>query len=262
MIRLTRAEPAKTTTKAGWGLGALVLILSGCATSGPTHLYMAGAGSEPVIDVSLEGEDHDKLEGLLDETDTVIGLGHEYNTDYIWLRMAPGDRLVTIKRSVREVWYRYDLPAEFAAESASSLDLAVRAFNRMVYAAMPEAGVVGKITRYGEVLASFKPGNDSRAIGGLAWDQVGDQLLVLYADAGEVVAYTDETEVARRVTLQAEVAAWSLAYDSNRQRYYVPLQEAGWLGEFDADGRLLGRLPLPESVGGIDAGQRAFVRVF
>lgn len=262
MIRLTRAEQTKTTTKAGL-LGSVVLMwLSGCATSGPTHLYMAGAGDRPVWDHSLQGEDHDEFEGLLKKADQVVGVGYEYNTDYIWLRMAPGDRLVTIKRSMREVWYDYDLPPEFAASESMSLDLAVRAFNRMVYAAMPEPGVVGKVTRYGDVLASFQPGGETRVIGGLAWDQVADQLLVLYAEAGEVVAYADESEATRRVKLRADVDAWSLGYDSNRSRYYVPLQGGEWIGEFDAEGKLIDRLALPEGVRGIDAGQRAFVRVF
>ncbi len=197
MIRLTRAGLAKTTAKARW-LGSLLgLTLGGCATSGPTHLYLAGAGDRPVVDISLQGDDHDELAGLLAATDRVIGLGYEYNTDYIWLRLAPGDRLVTIKRSIRDVWYRYDLPAEFAATDATSLDLAVRAFNRMVYAAMPEPGLVGKVGRYGDVRERIRPGDDQRVIGGLAWDQVADQLLVLYAGDGEIVAYADEIRVAR-----------------------------------------------------------------
>lgn len=242
--------------------GLLVWLMAGCATKGPTHLYLAGLGEQPILDRALEGEDHDELGGLLTSDDRVIGVGYEYNTDYIWLRMEPGDRLITIKRSMREVWYRYELPGDFGAEGVKSLDLAVRSFNRMVYAAMPEAGVVGKVTRYGKVLPSVRPGNETRVIGGLAWDQVNDRLVVLYAEDGEIVVYEDETQPVARIKLQAEVEAWSLAYDSNRQRYYVPLQEAGWLGEFDAEGRLVGRLPLPGAVGGIDAGQRAFVRVF
>ena len=262
MSRITKVNLGNTTTKIRGMLGGLVLLGAGCASKGPTHLYLAGQGGQPVFDRSLEGENHDELGGLLDSDDQVIGVGYEYNTDYIWLRMAPGDRLITIKRSMRQVWYRYELPDEFAAEGVKSLDLAVRSFNRMVYAAMPEAGVVGKVTRYGKVLPSVRPGNETRAIGGLAWDQVNDRLVVLYAEDGEIVVYEDETQPVTRVKLQAGLDAWSLAYDSNRQRYYVPLLEVGWLGEFDAEGRLIGRLPLPQSVGGIDAGQRAFVRVF
>lgn len=262
MSQLTSAEPAKTTTKAGLVGGLLLMWLGGCATPGPTHLYMAGAGDRPVWDHSLQGEDHDAIGGLLAETDQVVGLGYEYNTDYIWLRMAPGDRLVTIKRSMRQVWYDYDLPAAFAANESMPLDLAVRAFNRMVYAAMPEPGVVGKVTRYGKVQVSFRPGGEPRVIGGLAWDQVADQLLVLYVDEGEVVAYANESDATRRVKLQADVDAWSMGYDSNRSRYYVPLRGGEWIGEFDAQGRLIDRLALPDGVRGIDAGQRALVRIF
>jgi hypothetical protein len=244
------------------GLGVWLILLAGCATTGPTHLYLAGTGTMPILDRSLEGANHDELAGLLAPGDRVVGVGYEYNTDYIWLRMAPGNRLITIKRSIRGVWYRYDLPVEFASVSSPSLDLAVRSLNRMVYAAMPEAGRVGKVTRYGKVLPSFRPGDDTRSIGGLAWDQVDDRLIVLYRDDVEVVVYENERQPVTRIKLQAEVDPWSLAYDSNRRRYFVPLREKGWLGEFDAEGQLIGRHALPDFVGGIDAGQRAFVRVF
>jgi hypothetical protein len=242
---------------------ALLVLGAGCATRGPTHLYLAGAGSLPIIDRDLGGDAHAELTGFLAAGDWVVGLGYEFNTDYVWLRLAPGDRLVTIKRSVRRVWYRYRLPAEFAARGRGSLDLAVRAFNRTVYAAMAEPGVVGKVTRYGEVLPAVHPGGEAerRVIGGLAWDQERDRLVVLYAD-GEIVTYRDEVEVAERLRLSEPVEATTLAYDSNRQRYFVPLAGARELGEFDATGRLIDRRPLRPDVRAIDAGQRSAVRVF
>ncbi len=241
---------------------ALTFGGSGCATRGPTHLYVAGAGSSPIVDHDLEGENHDRLEGFLRAEDRVIGLGYEYNTDYIWLRLAPGNELVTIKRSERKEWYRYQLPAEFGAAGATSLDLAVRAFNRMVYAAMPEPGVVGKVTRYGDVLPSVRPGDAARVIGGLAWDQINDRLLVLYADDGTVVAYDGETTPVATVRFERAVAPTSLAYDSNRERYIVPLAERAGLGEFDATGRFLRVVPVPVGPNAIDAGQRSAVRMF
>lgn len=244
----------------------LTIGLTGCATQGPTHLYLAGPAGGAIVDRDLEGGRHDVLEGFLQSDERVIGLGYEYNTDYIWLRLAPGDELLTIKRSERKEWYRYELPAAFGTEGAASLDLAVRAFNRMVYAAMPEPGLVGKVTRYGDVLDGVRPGDTTRPIGGLAWDQVNDRLLVLYADDGSVVAYADEVTPVATVRFDRVVTATSLAYDSNRQRYYVPLPAAAGagIGEFDAEGRFLGPVALPaESTGrAIDAGQRSAVRVF
>ena len=240
------------------------LFFTGCATRGPTHLYMAGDGGSPIVDRDLAGTEHDELDGLLEADAVVVGVGYEYNTDYIWLRLAPGDRLIAVKRSIRDVWYDYALPAEFAAPEGETvaLDLAVRSFNRMVYAALPATGVVGKVARYGDPRERFVPGGEPRPIGGLAWDQVSDRLLVLFADHGEVVAFENETDPVHRVTLQAAVDATTLAYDSNRQRYYVPLRGERVLGEFDLDGRLVGRLPWPEGVRAIDAGQRSLVRVF
>lgn len=247
-------------------VSTLLLVLTvaagGCATRGPTHLYLAGEGSAAIVDRDLEGELHDELHGFLKPEDLVVGLGYEFNTDYIWLRLAPGNKLVTIKRSVREEWYRYELPPTFAEEGRASLDLAVRAFNRMVYAAMPEPGLVGKVTRYGEVLESLRPGGTSREIGGLAWDQVNDRLLVLYVDDGSVVAHDDEVTPVVTVRFDTAVSPTTLAYDSNRGRYFVPLASGAELGEFDAEGRLIARLPLPEHVRAIDAGQRSAVRMF
>ena len=243
-------------------MSALTFGGSGCATRGPTHLYLAGAGSEPIIDHDLQGSAHDQLEGFLQPEDRVVGLGYEFNTDYIWLRLAPGNELVTIKRSERKEWYRYQLPTEFGTPGATSLDLAVRAFNRMVYAAMPEPGVVGKVTRYGDVLPSVRPGGATRAIGGLAWDQVNDRLLVLYADDGTVVAYENEIAPVATIRFDRAVAPTSLAYDSNRQRFFVPLAGDAGLGEFEATGRFLRVVPVPAGAHAIDAGQRSAVRVF
>ena len=251
-----------TTPKPLLLLTAVVLFLAGCATTGPTHLYSAGDGALPVYDRALENDADDQLNGFLQPEDQVIGLGYEHNTDYIWLRLAPGDRLVTIKRGIRELWYDYPLPAAFKLAEGQTGDLAVRSFNRMVYAVMPTVGVIGKVTRYGEVLETFTLGDGERAIGGLAWDQVNDRLLVLYADSNEVVAYANDALEVSRISLSTEVRAQTLAYDSNRARFFVPLDEPGWLGEFDATGRLVSRLPWPEGMTAIDAGQRSLVLVF
>jgi len=262
-----RFRTAKRSRSGRRSVGAVLLLivlaeLTGCATTGPTHLYLAGEGAQPIWDRALEDQHDDTLTGLLASEDRVIGVGYEYNTDYIWLRLAPGDTLVAIKRAIREEWYRYELPVEFAGDGERTLDIAVRSFNRMVYAALPEPGLVGKVTRYGKVLPAVRPGGTIRPIGGLAWDQAADQLLVLYADTAEIVAHDRETEVVRRVNLQAAVSPTTLAYDSNRRRFYVPLADAAELGEFDESGRLIERLPWPEGAYAIDAGQRSLVRVF
>lgn len=227
------------------------------------HLYSATNGGHPVRDRALEAGEDDELVGFLEEGDRVVGLGYEFNTDYIWLRIAPGNRLITIKRGFRELWYDYALPDSFLLEDGMSGDLAVRSFNRMVYVAMAEPGRVAKVERYGDVREVIQPGGSERVIGGLAWDQANDRLVILYAgDVPEVVIYDNDVEEVSRVSLAAAVRPTTLAYDSNRRRYYVPLAEAGWLGEFDAEGQLIGRLPFPDPAASIDAGQRSAVRMF
>jgi hypothetical protein len=239
-----------------------VAFLTGCATRGPMHLYSAGDGALPIHDQGLETGTDNALGGFLQPGDRVIGLGYEHNTDYIWVRLAPGNRLLTIKRGIQELWYDYSLPDAFLLPPESTGDLAVRSFNRMVYAVMSEPGTIGKVTRYGEVLETFRPDDHSAEIGGLAWDQVNDLLLVLYSATGEVAAYAKETQVVSRVQLDAAINAMTLAYDSNRARFYVPLAEPGWVGEFDAEGQLLARLPWPKGMTAMDAGQRSLIRLF
>ncbi|GAB5560284.1 MAG: hypothetical protein SynsKO_19310 [Synoicihabitans sp.] len=252
-----------TTPKPFVLLLSLVVIWTGCATSGPMHLYVAGQGAEPVEDRALESGPNDQLAGFLEPGDVVVGLGYEFNTDYIWLRLAPGNRLITIKRGFRELWYDYDLPAEFMLSEGQMGDLAVRSFNRLVYVALAEPGRIGRVERYGKVRESFQPGGVARPIGGLAWDQRQDQLVVLYADAGgEVVFFENESAPMRRVTFDTPLQPTTLAYDSNRERFYIPLSGGSALGEFDREGKLLNRLPWTQPRAAIDAGQRSAVRMF
>ncbi len=238
------------------------VFLAGCATPGPTSLYLAGEATQAVQEIALESGQHTEYDGGLQPGDRVIGLGYEFNTDYVWLRLAPGNRLVVIKRHEEEFWYDYTLPDTFMVPADRSADLAVRAFNRMVYAAL-SGGRVAEITRYGEILGEHPLSESGREIGGLAWDQAGDSLLVLWADGGEVSWYARrDWQLQRTVALHEAVDPFSLAYDSNRSRLYVPLAGREHLGEFDLQGNLIGQLPLPKDVGGIDAGQRSTVRVF
>lgn len=250
-----------TTPKPFIALGACSLLLVGCATPGATHVYMAGEADQPVREVAWETGAARDYDGALPPGDRVIGLGYEYNTDYVWLRLAPGNRLVAMKRHAPALWYDYTLPDSYQVEPGKSADLAVRAFNRMVYAALSR-GRVAEITRYGEVKAVRELAVDGREIGGLAWDQVNETLLVLWADGTEITVHDRQGDVRERIRLAEAVAPFSLAYDSNRARFLVPLEGGDYLGEFNRAGELIDRHPLPAGTAAIDAGQRSTVRVF
>jgi len=238
------------------------LTFAGCATQGPTHLYLAGDATQPIQQIALEDREYSEYESRLRPSDRVSGLGYEFNTDYVWLRVAPGSRLIAIKRFEEELWYDYRLPDMFNVPAGQSGDLAVRAFDRMVYAALP-GGRVGEVTRYGEILGIHRLSSADREIGGLAWDQASDQLLVLWAEGREVSWFSRrDWSLQKSVELDASTDPFSLAYDSNRGRIFVPLAGREELGEFDLGGKLLGRMPLGEGVGAIDAGQFSAVRVF
>lgn len=236
------------------------LLLAGCATQGPTRLYLAGDAEAAVQQIDLSANTTSDYEQVPLPGTEVIGLGYEFNTDYVWLRMAPGDRLVAIKRFEEEFWYDYQLPESFQVPEEASGDIAVRAFNRMIYLALAE-GRVARVTRYGEVL-DFRRISEDRQIGGLAWDQVEDQLLVLWADGEEVSRYDLKLNLIETVTLAAPLNPQSLAYDSNNARFLVPLAGGQEVGEFDRGGTLTGRYTMPEGMRALDAGQMSAIRVF
>jgi len=235
-------------------------LWTGCATKGPTHLYLAGGAGNAVQQIDLSRDTTSDYEQVPLPGAEVIGLGYEFNTDYVWLRLSPGDRLVAIKRFEEEFWYDYNLPESFRMPEGTSGDLAVRAFNRMVFAAMSD-GRVARITRYGEV-REIRQLSSERQIGGLAWDQVADELLVLWTDGAEVSRYDLDLQVIDSVSLRATVDPVSLAYDSNDGRIIVPLMGGEELGEFDKQGNIIVRRPWPAGVQAMDAGQMSAVRVF
>lgn len=237
------------------------LLLGGCASTGPTQLFLAGAADEPVTEIDVATGERGVFAGALVPGEQVVGLGYEFNTAYTWLRLAPGDRLIALKLGYAEFWYDYTLPVEFRLAPGQSGDLAVRAFNRMVYVALAD-GRVAQVERYGEVRAIHELRPEGRAIGGLAWDQRAEQLLVLWADAAEITRYSLDWKEQETITLAAEIAPVSLAYGSNEGRYYVPLADKKTLGVFDREGRLVDRITDLPPVGGLAAGQRSTVRVF
>lgn len=103
-------------------------------------------------------------------------------------------------------------------------------------------------------------------IQGLAYDQRGARLLILSASEGrvQVGAVTPEGNVTYYVTLRAAVRPVSLGYDSDAQRFFVPLADDVSLGEFDGLGNQVATHPA-EGVGAItavDAGPRSLVRIF
>ena len=102
-------------------------------------------------------------------------------------------------------------------------------------------------------------------IGGLAYDQKDHRLLVLTATSpARVGSVAPDGVVTYYVTLAGAIRPVSLGYDSDARHYFVPLADGTSLGEFDATGALVRthRTGDTGAITAVDAGPRAFVRVF
>jgi len=243
-------------------------LLAGCATPGPTHVYLAGPEAGPIWDRPAEAP-HEAvaLPGFVAAGERVVGLAYDYNTDYLWLRVMPGDLLRVVNRPARRVEAEHAAATGDVALDAGSLDLAIRSADRRVFAVAGDGLTVVVFHRQGHRLRSFAPGGgtaDAR-IGGLAYDQTQDRLLVLWHDeAGRAwVAWDDRTGgMQYKVELPPEVRPHTLGFDDNARHLLVPLAEERGLGRFDTDGRKVGREDLPPGDWAIDAGQRSLLRLF
>lgn len=242
-------------------LGALV----GCATPGPNHLFLAGAGPAPIHDVSTggEAENVEALPGMVAPGERVVGLAYDYNTDYLWLRVMPWNQLRVVNRPAKRIEANYAFGEPRFDPTVVSLDLATRSADLHVFAVSDSGRAIVELTRRGVRLREFAIGDGARPIGGLSYDQRHDRLLVLWSDGQPTVAICDrDGAVQHTVVLQAPVDARSLGFDSDRQVLFVPLPRADRIGEFDLGGRLLHERAVPEGTWALDAGPRSMVRVF
>lgn len=240
-------------------LAALLLIAgTGCATRGPNHIYATLASSPAIHDLTAGTA----ISRLVAPTERVTGLAYDFNTDHLFLRVVPAQVIRVIERPSGKILRQMPLPAELRA--AASADLAIRSADRHLFAVHADRRSVVELTLYGEPLRTIQlAGLDmSEAVNGLAYDQNRDRLLALVG--ATVRGYDLAGAEVNRTTLAVPVAAVSLGYDSDASRYFVALESAGKLGEFDSAGQLIKTHPAPNALPftAIDAGRRALVRVF
>lgn len=249
-----RRRAAKTMLIA---TGAALALLAGCATPGPTHVYATCAGASVVHDLAAAGR---ATVPALQPGEVVQGLAYDYNLDQLFLRLAPAQVIRAVHRASGTVVREWPLPPELRA--AGPADLTLRSRDRRLFAAHPDGRSVVEFTLLGVPVRRIELPGLSGPIGGLAFDQRRDLLLVL-AD-GAVTAFTPEGRIASRLTLGAPVRAVALGYDSAAGHVLAPLADGCTLGEFDATGALIAAHRWEGSglLTGLAAGQRSFVRVF
>lgn len=257
MCPLTRRRCRETTRKLAAGL-ALVL-LSGCATSGPNHVYVTTTASLALQDL---GPPPATIPSVLKPGERALGLAYDFNTDHLFVRVAPTQVIRVIERPSGKVLREMSLSAEL--HTTASADLAIRSRDRHLFAAHPDGHSVVELTLFGEFVRRIELAGFEGTLGGLAFDQKHDRLFVLGATPGrvQVGAIAATGRVTDYVTLAAAVNPISLGYDSETGHCFVPLADGRSLGEFDAAGRLVAAHPAAGPITATDAGPRSFLRVF
>ena len=238
-------------------LSAVALGEGGCATSGPNHVYVTRAGSAAVHDL---GPAPAQVDRVVAPGERVLGLAYDFNTDHLFLRIAPAQIIRVVERPSGKILREMPLPADL--KTGAPADLAIRSSDRHLFAVHPDGHSVVELTLLGGFVRRIEPRGLDAPIGGLAFDQQNNRLLILTAASpARLCAVAPDRSVTYYVTLPGAVNPVSLGYNSDAQHYFVPLADGVSLGEFGADGKLLTVIPCG-SVTAIDVGPRSFVRVF
>jgi len=237
-----------------------VLVLSmvaGCATRGPNHVYLTLNSDTGVHDLGPQGNEITHAVGA---DEHVLGLAYDYNTDHLFMRIAPAQVIRVIERPSGRVLREMPLPADL--QTSKPADLAIRSSDRHLFAVHSDGRSVVELTLFGEFIRRIELPALGGLIGGLAFDQRQSRLLVLVGDL--VFACSAEGRELGRTKLHAPINAVSLGYDSDGQQYFVPLSDGQALGVFDAKGDPIAFHPSDgqERITAVDAGPRSFVRVF
>ncbi len=260
MAPLTRRGARETTRKPRLLPLAVVsaVLLGGCAAPGPNHVYLTTAAGPAIHDL---GPPATSIDGLLQPGEKALGLAYDFNTDHLFVRVAPTGVIRVIERPSGKILRNMPLAPDLLTEAPA--DLAIRSSDRHLFAIHPDGRAVVELTLFGEFVRRIDLVGLDGPPAGLAYDQKNQRLLVLDGHAPARVGAVDSRgNVTYYVTFTAPVTPISLGYDSDAQRFFVPLADARLLGEFDATGKLIGTHPLEETVTAVDAGPRSFVRVF
>jgi uncharacterized protein YjiK len=255
--------PPRERTGTRW-LGLLLgglLLSAGCATRGPNHVYLTTATGPAIHDL---GPSPARITDAVKSGEQALGLAYDFNTDHLFVRIAPAQVIRVIERPSGKILREMKLPV--ALQATASADLAIRSSDRHLFAVHPDGRSVVELTLYGETIRRVELTGLAGPVRGLAYDQRGDRLLILSetGDQVQVGAATPDGNVTYYVTLAAVVSPVSLGYDSDAQHYFVPLADGSSLGEFDAAGKLVATRQTDSAgvITAIDAGPRSLVRVF
>jgi len=231
---------------------AALLLLAGCATPGPLHVYsLPQAGGSEIRDDGPSPAN--AVPSFLAPDQAVTGFAYDPFTDHFFLRLAPGNRIRVVDRPARAV------KREFTVEElpAGGGDLAVRPRDGHLFFTLSHEAALIETTRFGEFVRRIVL---PRASTGVAFDSARNRLFSLGADQVAVTVLGQDAAVITTIVLARQVVPGALGYDSEHRELYAPLAGADVVGVFGEDGRLRRTLPLGAVL--LDVGPRSFLRMF
>lgn len=241
-------------------VASAAFAFSGCATTGPTHVYLASFSEHPIIDRGPGLPDLEISTHLIAVND-LSGLAYDPFTDHLFLRIYPGNYVHVIDRPARapkRAFAVHDLPE-------GPGDLAIRSSDRNLFFAHPSLPALLETTLYGHTVRTITLEHLFGPPSGVAYDQVNNRLLILPPGSTHRVHLHDLAgKHLSEVILDHAVRPVSLAYDSHAAEFYAPLRDQSAVGVFDSKGRLQRTLPNPDGRPHdyIDVGQRSLIRMF
>lgn len=239
------------------------LLLAGCATPGPLHLYTVSAERPQVI------RDHGP-DGLVDvpsfvgADETLTGLAYDPYTDHLFLRLAPGNRIRVVDRPSRRI------KREFVIEElpvTGGGDLAVRPRDGHLFFVIPHAAALIETNRFGRFVRRIELTGYSLngPVVGVAYDPARQLLWILEnSHYPQLHTYRSDGSHVRWRPAGYEGARGHLAFDPEKKQVYIAAVFERIIAILNDDGEIQGSIPAPDGdlVRFIDAGPRSFVRVF
>lgn len=191
----------------------------------------------------------------------VAGLVYDPFTDHLFLRVQPGSYVRVVDRPANRVKRLFAVPGL----PPEGHDFAIRSrdrhffFSQTTMPALLETNINGDTDRFIPLEGLLE------APHGVAYDQIKDELLI--------VALVEDRRLRRHdlagkflgeLTLEQAIDGRSIGYDSVERTFFASLADRSAIGVFDERGRLLRRLPRPDTERGvfIDVGPRSLLRMF
>jgi len=230
-----------------------LVLLAGCATPGPLHVYSLPS-TKPTAIVDHRPEETQEVPSFTAD-ERITGFAYDPFTDHFFIRLAPGNHIRVVDRPAQAIKRDFELDAVATGEG----DMAVKPQTGHVFLLCGDATVV-EVTRLGRLVRTFTLAETTTMPVGLAYDAQADLLLVAHRGFPSRITVHDLAGTRRRVIPLDREIDGPLGYDSVAREFFAPLANRTGVGVFDENGRLLRTMEITANF--IDVGPRSFIRVF